>query len=231
MASRHGSAALRAIDPGELAAFQAGMRKRYSDEQIVEELRACAERLGRSPTMREFAADPGTHVHPQTVVEHFGSWNAAKRRAGLVPRRFATREELLGQLRDLAEELGRLPTAKDLDARRGSKPSKSLYWHTFGSLTAALREAGFDVPVGEERLERAIEHGVALARRLGRLPKFHDWADARRSDRALLTEWQVYRLFEGRRGAWAAFQYLIRERLLEAGTTVRTDGTVEKQKG
>ncbi|MBX5474197.1 MAG: hypothetical protein IRZ20_04210, partial [Thermoleophilia bacterium] len=44
------------IDPKALAAFQAGIRKRYSDEQILAELRACAERLGRSPTMREFAA-------------------------------------------------------------------------------------------------------------------------------------------------------------------------------
>ena len=46
-------------------------------------------------------------------------------------------------------------------------PSKSLLWHTFGSLAQALREAGFDVPVGEERLERAVEQGAALARRLG----------------------------------------------------------------
>ena len=80
------------IDPAKLAEFQAGIRKRYSDAQIVAELKACAERLGRSPTMREFAADPGTTAHPQTVIEHFGSWNAAKRAAGLVPRRFATRE-------------------------------------------------------------------------------------------------------------------------------------------
>jgi hypothetical protein len=56
-------------------------------------------------------------------------------------------------------------------------PSKSLYWHTFGSLANALREAGFDVPVGEERLERALEQGVELARELGRLPKFADWAE------------------------------------------------------
>ena len=48
-----------------------------------------------------------TTVHPQTVIEHFGTWNAAKRQAGLVPRRFATREELLGLLRD---------------ARRGARP-------------------------------------------------------------------------------------------------------------
>ena len=42
-------------------------------------------------------------------------------------------------------------------------PSKSLLWHTFGLLAQALREAGFDVPVGEERLERAVEQGAALA--------------------------------------------------------------------
>src|SRR5207247_5450532 len=168
--------AVARIDPDALASFQAGIRKRYSDEEILAELRASAERLRRSPTMREFASDPETTLHPQTVIEHFGSWNKAKRAAGLVPRRFATRDELVARLRRLGEELGRVPTAKDVDARKGSMPSKSLYWHTFGSLTAALKEAGFDVPVGEERLERALEQGTALARRLGRLPKFADWA-------------------------------------------------------
>src|ERR671918_2074198 len=180
---------LARIDPTELEAFREGIRRRYSRDEILGELRACASRLGRSPTIREFSSDPETRVHPQTVIEHFGSWNAAKREAGLVPRRFATREELVGLLRDLGDELGRTPTAKDLDARRGSMPSKSLFWHTFGSLTAALREAGFDVPVGEERLERAVEQGVALAQRLGRLPKFADWASARKKDDGLLTEW------------------------------------------
>jgi hypothetical protein len=218
--------AVAKIDPDALASFQAGIRKRYSNAQILAELRESAERLGRSPTMREFAADAETTVHPQTVIEHFGSWNAAKREAGLVPRRFATREELVGLLRELGEELGRVPTAKDLDTRRGSMPSKSLYWHTFGSLSEALREAGFDVPVGEERLERAVEQGVALARKLRRLPKFADWSSARRKDAALLTEWQVYRMFEARRGAWSTFQFLIKERLEEEGKLVGSDGRV-----
>jgi hypothetical protein len=216
--------AVATIDPAALASFQAGIRKRYSNAQILKELRASAERIGRSPTMREFAADPETTVHPQTVIEHFGSWNAAKREAGLVPRRFATREELVGLLRELGEELGRLPTAKDLDERRGSMPSKSLYWHTFGSLAEALREAGFDVPVGEERLERAVEQGAELARRLGRLPKFSDWSDARKREGDLLTEWQVYRMFDARRGAWSTFQFLIKERLEEDGVAVGPDG-------
>jgi HNH endonuclease len=218
--------AIAEIDRSALESFQAGIRKRYSDEQILDELRASAERLGRSPTMREFAGDGETTVHPQTVIEHFGSWNAAKRRAGLVPRRFATREELLRLLRELGDELGRIPSAKDIDARKGSMPSKSLYWHTFGSLTNALREAGFDVPVGEERLERAVGQGAELARSLGRLPKFSDWADARRGDPGLLTEWQVYRMFDARRGAWSTFQFLIRERLRELDVDVSADGRI-----
>jgi hypothetical protein len=216
--------AVAGIDRKALEAFQAGIRKRYTNEQILEELAASAKRLGRSPTMREFAADPKTSVHPQTVIEHFGSWNEAKRTAGLVPRRFATREELLELLKGLGEELGRIPTARDIEEHRGRMPSKSLYWHTFGSLANALREAGFDVPVGEEKLERALEQGMALARRLTRLPKFADWTDARREDDSLLTEWQIYRMFEGRRGAWSTFQFLIRERLVEQGVKVAPDG-------
>jgi len=237
--------AVRRIDPAALAEFQAGIRKRYSDEDILGQLRASAERLGRSPTMREFEDDPETTVHPQTVIQHFGSWNEAKRKAGLVPRRFAEPADLIRLLRELGEELGRPPTAKDLDEHRESMPSKSLYWHMFGSLKNALREAGFDVPVGEERLERAIEQGVGLARKLGRLPKFADWRAARKKNSALMSEWQVYRMLEpgggplaarageagtassGRRrrvGAWATFQYLVRERLLEEGTEVSPDG-------
>jgi hypothetical protein len=267
--ARPSSPALARIDPKALAEFQAGIRKRYSNDQILEQLRGSAERLGRSPTMREFEQDPETTAHPQTVIQHFGSWNNAKRQAGLVPRRFARPDELVRQLRDLGERLGRAPTARDLDEHRDSMPSKSLYWHTFGSLKNALREAGFDVPVGEERLDRAIEQGVALARKLRRLPKFADWAEARGEDPELLSEWQIYRMLEpgggvlagragkagpaqqtatrakpasppsasasdasaGRRrrvGAWATFQFLVRERLREDGVEVSPEGRLSR---
>ena len=228
MAGKRSYDAVARIDPEELASFRSAIRKRYSDEQILEELRSHAARIGRSPTMKEFAADPDSHVHPQTVIEHFGTWNAAKRAAGLVPRRFATREELLDVLRRLGDELGRTPTARDLDDRRGRIPSKSLYWHTFGSLAGALREAGFDVAVGEEKLERAVEQGAVLALGLGRLPKFADWAAARRERPEMLTEWQVYRMFDAKRGAWATFQFLVRKRLLESGAEVGADGSVSR---
>jgi hypothetical protein len=174
--------------------------------------------------MRELADDPGAAIHPQTIVDRFGSWNEAKRRADLVPRRFATKDDLLRQLRELGEALGRTPTIKDLDANRKRMPSKSLYWQTFGSFTEALKQAGFAVVVGEERLDLAIERGAVIAQEIGRLPKFSDWKAARLADPTLPTEWQVYRLLDPTQGAWPTFQYFVRERLLEAGVTVRSDG-------
>jgi hypothetical protein len=200
------------------------LRRRYSDEQLLAELQACAERIGRSPTMREFAGDARTRAHPQTVVEHFGSWNQAKRLAGLVPRRFATEDELLGRLRALGDELGRTPTGRDLDERRATMPSKSLYWHTFGSLSSALRAAGFDVPARDERIQRALDQGERLARRLGRLPRFTDWQRARRRSPRMLSEWQVYRLFAGERGGWTTFQSALCGRLEGKGVRIRPDG-------
>ena len=176
--------------------------------------------------MREFAADAEASVHPQTVIEHFGTWNAAKRAAGLRPRRYISRQELVEQLRELGDELGRTPTVRDIEERRGSMASKSLIWHTFGSLATALKEAGFDVPVGEERLERAIADGATLARALGHLPKMAEWKDARRRDATLLSEWQVYRMVDVQPGAWSAFQFLVRERLREEGVRVGPDGSI-----
>src|SRR5262245_58201215 len=224
--SRRRHPALEGIDERAPAEFRAGLRRRYTDDEILAELRASAARLGRSPTMREFAADPGATVHAQTVIEHFGTWNAAKRAAGLTARRFISRDEMVRQLRELGEELGRVPTARDVQEARGRVASKSLIWHTFGSLSAALREAGFDVPVGEERLERAVAQGAVLARQLGHLPKMADWKDARRADPTLLSEWQVYRMVDIPEGPWAAFQFLVRERLLEEGVTVAADGSL-----
>ncbi len=58
-----------------------------------------------------------------------------------------------------------------------------------------------------------------------------DWADARRADSELLSEWQVYRLLDVPRGAWTAFQYLVRERLREEGVSVRPDGGLASETG
>ena len=78
--------------------------------------------------------------------------------------------------------------------------------------------------------EWAVEQGATMARGLGRLPKMADWAEERRGDGELLSEWQVYRLLDVPRGAWTAFQFLVRERLREEGVEVRADGTLGKKR-
>ena len=89
-------------------------------------------------------------------------------------------------------------------------------------------EAIFALAEASDGAPSALEQGLKLAHKLKRLPKFSDWADARREDEALMTEWQIYRMFKGRRGAWSTFQYLIRERLLETGAEVAADGRLVK---
>ena len=53
-------------------------------------------------------------------------------------------------------------------------------------------------------------------------------ATARKRDDALLTVWQVYRMFDARRGAWSTFQFLIKERLEDDGKSVGSDGRLTR---
>ena len=110
-------------------------------------------------------------------------------------------------------------------------PSKSLYWQVFGSLSAALRAAGYDVPEARERAERAVEEGARLSRRLGRMPTFEDWRRARRSDSKLPSEWQVYRLFGGGKGAWAAFLKRVERRLANEPLPARRQAGAQASRG
>lgn len=213
-------AAILDMDSAELDAFRSRLRRRYSREELLEELQACAARLGASPTMRAFAEDPEATIHPQTVVDHFGSWNAAKREAGLMPRRRATREELLEALRSLGEELGRRPSTKDVEHARGRVPSRGVYAKAFGSMREALRLAGFDAPSKDERLARAVEHGAQFLLRTGRLPSFRDWERIRGDRDEIMTAWQLYRAFEQVGGAWSAFQFSVDERARQLAPAV-----------
>lgn len=182
------------------------------------QLRECAERLGKSPTMAEFAADPHTTIHPQTIVKLHGrgGWNAAKRKAGLSVRRHATDEELLELLAQLGRELGRAPSAREINADP-RLPSTSLYLHRFGTLREAQRRAGFDKATPEASAEVMLEQGMRLVRKLRRLPSWSDWTQARKQDPSLPSEWQVYRRFGGSEGAWRLFCYHLMERAAEEG--------------
>ena len=82
------------------------------------------------------------------------------------------------------------------------------------------------MPVGEERLERAVEQGADAG--TDARPAAEDGRLGRRAqsaDESLLTEWQIYRMIDVQ-PAWAAFQFLVRERLRDEGVEVAPDGSL-----
>jgi hypothetical protein len=113
----------------------------YDCEMLLETLRQLADRLGRAPVTRELVE----HGLPcqATYTVRFGSWEAALAQIGLQPRgsRLYERDELLGVLRDLAEELGHPPTQAELWEREGL-PRPTTYKYRFGSWSRALEAAG-----------------------------------------------------------------------------------------
>lgn len=178
----------------------------------LSELRACAQRLGRSPSMREFAADPRTTLHPQAIAKLWGAggWNAAKQQAGLEVRRRVSDQEMLDGIARLAGELGRPPRARDINADR-RLPSVSLYLERFDGLADVHRRAGVSDDCAQAELDEMVGQGVELYADLGRLPSWSDWVHARRDEPQLISEWRIYRRFGGAEGAWSLFCYVVLE--------------------
>jgi transposase len=55
---------------------------KYTQEKLLDMLRNCAEKHGGDCSAKQFAADEETCA-PETLQRRFGSWNEAKRQAGL----------------------------------------------------------------------------------------------------------------------------------------------------
>jgi len=112
-----------------------------SDEVLLERLKEFAAELGRTPTSTEMDED-GPHT-TRTYQNHFGSWNEALDEAGLTRNRDRGEpdDHLLTAIRNLASELGEVPTARDM--RGVGRYETATYFARFDSWNAALEQAGF----------------------------------------------------------------------------------------
>lgn len=148
---------------------------RIPNEEFLEALTLLAEKLGHTPTTREVdkAHKFGETPYSTIYKKRFGSYNEALRQAGLpITHRLKTLEEHLSDLRALAKDLGRAPTAHDVEkaARQGKCAYSSTYQRRFGSLTEAIRQAGFPKKIAvakkipaEARESRGKKEGELLA--------------------------------------------------------------------
>ena len=114
-------------------------RPHVSDEDLLTDLQALAEELGRSPSSKDMR-EHGSHS-VNTYMRHFGSWNDAMEAADLDPpdQNKITDAELIADLHRLRDELGERPTSTDV-AREGEY-GLATYQRRFGSWGEAAAAA------------------------------------------------------------------------------------------
>ena len=109
-----------------------------SNQELLEDLRKLAEKLGRTPTITEARNCPDMAAIA-TYYNRFGSWVNALKLAGLTPPN--SDEKLIADLRKLAEKLGRTPTTTEVD-ECPDMAATTTYCTRFGSWVNALELAG-----------------------------------------------------------------------------------------
>lgn len=142
-----------------------------SDEALLDEIRRLAAELGHPPTLQDFR-EQGDYA-AMTYYNRFGSWRAAVEAAGFesqTPQEALTKDDLIAELRALADDLGDAPTVSQMN-------DQGAYWGStyrkhFGSWNDALEAAGLTgrEPGGRIPTDDLLEELQRLADELGEPP-------------------------------------------------------------
>jgi len=113
-----------------------------SEEDLISELNTFAEELGHVPRKDEMREQGKRSA--SVYQKRFGSWNDALRAADLQPNEGERipREELLAELRAVADELGHSPTTTEMNEH--GKFTIRPYQRVFGAWRTALQAADPD---------------------------------------------------------------------------------------
>jgi len=151
--------------------------KKYTQEQLIQSLRHLSREIGRTPRVEDFQKNAG-YPSFKTYFQRFGSWNNALKLAGLKinVRKDYTKEELIGMLRNKANELGRSPIIKDLDSDK-NMPDRDTYERHFGSFNKSLEAAGLEVKYIFRKWTKddGIKWLIYKYQELGRTPGIRDF--------------------------------------------------------
>ena len=127
-----------------------GIVNTYSSDEIIEEVKKLAERLGRIPAAKDAINDDDFPFNIHTIMHRFGNWKRVLRIAKLNPDRNHskgspwTKEEIISGIQRLKKELGRTPKAADLKPPNHCDylPCSEIVRKHFGSWANALLQAG-----------------------------------------------------------------------------------------
>lgn len=146
------------------------MARRISNQDLIDDLRQLAEQLGAAPTLNEYRENGDYGA--QTLYDRFGSWNEALEAAGYdsrEPNSKISKEDLIDELRTLAEELDQSPTREQMNNQ--GKHWGSTYIDRFGNWSSALEAANLEPRKNPEpSREELIEELRNLGKRLDKRP-------------------------------------------------------------
>jgi len=151
------------------------MSTKHSDDELLQELHNLAEELGQTPTAIEM--NEQGRFFSSRYCDRFGSWNNALRAADLKVNQVGhgqiSDEQLRISLQDLADDLGRTPTAVEMNEQ--GRYSSTTYCDRFGSWNNALRAADLKMSQGRNRSpdisqEELLNALRELAEELGETP-------------------------------------------------------------
>jgi hypothetical protein len=174
-----------------------GPRRKYTRQQLIDQLKKLAAKLGRSPLATELiaASRRGECATIETLRSYFGTYNKALVAAGLATRPTSySRAQLIQMLQALAKKLGHRPTVKEINesSLRGEGASAATYDHRFGKMSTAMKAAKLDAlprPIAPRKRsewpkrytrEEMQEQLKRLTGKLRRAPKQRDVTEANR---------------------------------------------------
>lgn len=125
--------------------------RRIPTEELLAELRRLATELGKTPSEQDMTAHG--HHGTQTYNNRFGSWSKTVEAAGLAPRKDRkerTREELIAEIEQVADNLSKTPSSREVEEYGAFV--RSTYRDEFGSWNSALEAAGFEPQDDSEKV-------------------------------------------------------------------------------
>lgn len=145
-----------------------------SKETLLEEMQRLVSD-GSPPTAREM--DEEGAFSARTYIDRFGSWNTALEAAGYESHLEyvdASKEDMISEIRHLHDDLGRVPTTRDMQEH--GEYTASRYFSNFESWNAAVEEAGL---IPHECLTNPNEIRISASELLSELRRVADIVDGR----------------------------------------------------
>lgn len=158
--------------------------QKYTQEQLIAQLKALGKKLGRKPTDRDInrASKERLCASAMTFQKMFGNLPNAYHAAGFLEdsknHRRHTDEQILAALKKLTKELGRFPGWHDIRKASiaGKCPTAGTIVRRIGKLAELRARAGFEIPRSAVRYtdEQIIAELKRYAKELGRIPSYGD---------------------------------------------------------